>query len=394
VIPLMIFGDAPTSGTGLGRITRDLAVRIHENLSNTFRVATFGTAGSHSSALPFAQYQMLDAERNYYIPSRFPEVWHDFGGDEPGILMTIWDASRLLWLTRPEYCPDKRVKQFLETKPFLTWGYLPIDATGPKNKLTRVLKMAIEGFDRVLAYSGWAAKIIERTTGNGYGSLPHGIDTSVFQPRSKQEARKRFPLPLKDSSLLVGIVATNQRRKDFGLGIEAVSTMTESHSDVRLWINTDRMNHEWCLEDLLADYGLLERTIATLGGLTDEQMSWYYSACDVTLGIGSGEGFGYPIAESMACGTPCIHGAYGGAEYIPNQFQVEPIAYRTEGIYGAKRPVFDPEVWAMKAKQAVTQKASLPASLDWNNLWPRWEKWFLEGVDEGLLSVHSVCQSA
>ena len=41
--PLLILSDAPTAGTGLGRITRDIAKRIRADLSDVFEVATLDT---------------------------------------------------------------------------------------------------------------------------------------------------------------------------------------------------------------------------------------------------------------------------------------------------------------------------------------------------------------
>jgi glycosyltransferase involved in cell wall biosynthesis len=125
----------------------------------------------------------------------------------------------------------------------------------------------------------------------------------------------------------------------------------------------------------------LDKAVVSLGYLSDERMAQAYSACNVTLGIGSGEGFGYPLAESLACGTPVLHGNYGGgAEIIPEEMRIEPIAYRSEGLYSSRRPVFDPQDWADRAEQYSDQRTRLDAQYAWSNLWPRWEAWFQKGI--------------
>jgi glycosyltransferase involved in cell wall biosynthesis len=360
----------------LARIARDLATRVAADCPQ-FRVGTIGHGGSYSRHLPFSQYGAEGMQR--WVPPRLPEVWADFAGAEQGVILTIWDASRLLWFTCPQYCPDPHVKEWLAKKRFLKWGYLPLDATGPNNRLTDILKTTIEGFDRVLAYSAWASRVLLRTgIAIASASLPHGIDTGVFYPRPPVDQRSQFPIKVTDATLLVGIVATNQHRKDWGLGIQTVAEMGKRHADVKLWINTDVLEREWSLPALLGDYGLLDRTVVTLGGLTDAQMAGYYSACDVTLGIGLGEGFGYPLAESLACGTPVVHGNYGGGEYVPNR--LAPVAYRVEGIYNGVRPVYSAAEWALQAQQLAGMHAALPPHLDWKNLWPAWKSWLEEGV--------------
>ena len=116
--------------------------------------------------------------------------------------------------------------------------------------------------------------------------------------------------------------------------------------------------------------------------LSDEDMAWAYSACDVTLGIGSGGGFEYPLMESLACGVPAIHGNYaGGAELMPKEFLVEPAAFRGDGLYGILRPVYRAYDWADKVMAAKKEDAVLPAYIDWNNAFPAWEKWLKEGVE-------------
>jgi glycosyltransferase involved in cell wall biosynthesis len=394
--PLLILSDAVTSGTGLGRIARDLATRIHANLPE-FRVGSLGYGGPYSSRLGFPQYSI---EMHDWVVTNLPEVWEDFAAGERGILMTIWDASRLLWLSRPETCPDAPLREWLAKKPFDLWGYFPIDATGPHDRLTGVLKHTIEPYDRILAYSSWAEAILRRTLAgspklDGLTNLPHGIDTSVFYPRDRHAARhgfgerihartskgKWFNIP--DDVFLVGIVATNQVRKDWGLGIQTVAELAKERK-VMVWGHTDVLERHWSLPALLNDYGLIDNHIITSLDYTDEQMAWCYSACDVTLGIGLGEGFGYPIFESLACGTPCLHGDAGGApEHMPDWMIVRRWASRLEGPYNCERGVYFPPDFKNAIKQLEVcpdHVAFLPKHLDWQNLWPRWTEWLKAGL--------------
>lgn len=395
--PLLILSDAPTAGTGLGRITRDVATRIAEHMPETFRVATASPGGINSRHLNFHQYN-LDGVIDFVCPT-LPEVWEDFAGNEKGILLTIWDLSRLAWLAQPKIrCEIARLSDFLSEKPFKLWGYFPIDAEGPKGKLTYPVKQVVLGFDRVLAYGKWAAQVLDRTMNEAEEDattkwLPHGIDSSVFYERNRKMCRKMFISFTQactilgslgeriEDEILIGIVATNQSRKDFALGIKTAALLAETHK-IRLWIKTDVLERHWSIPALLVDYGMTNSSIISLGDLSDDDMAKAYSACDLTLGIGLGEGFGYPIHESLFCGTPCIHGYYGGAPEWMNQsgLLIDPVAYRYEGVFACKRPVFSPQDWASRAESLLEARMNHNGSIDWKELWPHWEYWLKGGV--------------
>jgi glycosyltransferase involved in cell wall biosynthesis len=185
--------------------------------------------------------------------------------------------------------------------------------------------------------------------------------------------------PLEDDECLVGIVATNQSRKDFGLGLETCSILAQNHN-VRLWIHTDSLEGNWSLPSLLVDYGLLEKTVISLGQIPDDAMASAYSACDITLGIGP-EGFGYPLLESQFCGTPVVHGSYaGGADIVPKEWQVDPVAFRYEGSYACKRPVYNAVDLAKRANELIGQRCNHFGQYEWNENWKNWEAWFREGI--------------
>jgi glycosyltransferase involved in cell wall biosynthesis len=184
---------------------------------------------------------------------------------------------------------------------------------------------------------------------------------------------------VKSDEVLVSIVATNQTRKDWALGIETVSLLAKTHN-IRLWIKTDTMERKWSIPALLMDFGLQYKSMITLADISDENMAKAYSASDVVLGIAP-EGFGYVHVESLACGTPCIAGSYaGGAELVPRTMRIDPVAFHYESAWSCKRPVYNPADWADRAGKWSTLRATVDQKYDWNNLWPEWEQWFREGI--------------
>lgn len=382
--PVLIFTDAVASKTGLARIGRDVAMNIATHLPDVFRVATIGNGHPGSRHLPFQQYAW--SINPDWIIHDLEDVWQDFAGDERGILFTIQDAARVLWLADPKRFAPEHLKKFLDNPPFQKWGYFPMDCDNPGHKLTHLAAVAMKGYDRVLAYSQWAKGIIDRSgIGKTVAALPHGLDASVFRPTPKPIARAwfsaKFGLAIPEDLLLVGVVAGNQSRKDFGLGFAVAAELAKAHK-ILLWIHTDALERSWSLPALTIDFGLTGRVIATTGGWPDADMAVAYAACSVTMGIGLGEGWGYPLAESVACGTPCVHGYYaGGAEFIEERFLVDPVGYRYEGPWNAMRPVFDPKTWAERVLEAVGKTPILPEYIRWENAWKAWESWLRRGVE-------------
>jgi glycosyltransferase involved in cell wall biosynthesis len=180
--------------------------------------------------------------------------------------------------------------------------------------------------------------------------------------------------------------------------------MREAMPKLRLWAHISReVTQAWAIPELADQCGLGGNELIVTGPekdgvsgeMGDDTLANMYSACLVTLGIGMGEGWGYPLAESLACGRPVIHCDYaGGAALVPQaSWRVKAQAMHVESAYALKRPIIDPGEFADAALAAadwVLREPEVASAycagsvrhLGWDRLWPRWEAWFRQGLRE------------
>jgi hypothetical protein len=432
--PILLLSDNASGTTGLGQIVRELADRIHADLSDVFKVGVLGVGGNHSSRLPYPNWGIRDLQN--MIPTELPAIWEDFAQGEHGILMAIWNLSWLGWLAQPERLPPGfPMREFLgsgtskpdsmsdeawnklnpqmqkvlgkkEDGPFKKWLYCPVDGDLPDGTLGFEGAPVLAGFDRVLGYTKYASGVIEKTFEKWNGkkvsipNLPHGTDTSVFYPRDRTEARKNLikrlskgekELPLFDDIILLGCIATNSFRKDWGLTFQVASELLARGKNVFLWAHTNIIGNDtnpqayWNLIALAQQFGMGQRIILTTTQFSMDDIAWGLSACDAVIANGSGEGWGLVATQSLACGVPAIHGDYaGGTDFIPKEFLVPIEGNRLESKWMIRRPSFRPTDFADRIEFALTPEgkalAKLPEYIDWKNCWPEWKKWLLDGI--------------
>lgn len=379
---IMFLGDSPDTPSGLGRIGRDLASRLwEENVG--IKVSYAGYWGMNDPSLNFPQYCLGDYHNDNDLLKILPAIQRA----QPDVLFCIYDPFRLAELPRLVNEAWEYEEGYKAPK---LWAYLPIDAEGiGDRKMTGYLCEKLKGFDRLLAYGPFGADVLEAALEiigeNGMPvpcpGIPHGVDFDVFRIHNQKHGRKL--LGIESDRPILGVVATNQPRKDWGLVFQTLALLpTEWH----LWAHTDKTIGYWSLPALALDLRISPDRVHITKALDDITLSKLYSACDVTFGPGLGEGFGYPLVESMACGTPAVHVAYaGGADLLPGGLLVQPVGMRVESAYGFLRPVLNPYTVEAVLLGASEKKdpswcRGLVRRYSWEEVWPKWLEWFKGGI--------------
>lgn len=381
-IPLLIVSDGASNHTGLARIARGLAYLLTS--IPQLDVGYLGRGDVGRKKFPWVSYPYPESQQwgEHFIE----DAWMDLAGDKRGIVLTVWDATRLLWFADPVGMPDQ-LQKFLLSNRFERWGYFMQDSEGPvRGTLPLETAHVMAQYDRVLLASKWAYGITRNTLPNhkDIDWLPHGMDTDKFKPMDGAYMRSAWGIP--QGAKLIGCVASNQERKHWPTMIEAVSMIPNAY----LWMHTDTIDPRryWNFQALLEEYGMTER-VRTDGErkLADVDLAMRYSACDATLLISGGEGFSFCTAESLACGIPQVTGSYSAqAELNFPDCLVEPAAFNVLTRHNVNRAVYRASDVALKLDHVLKQTnfsekcRAQTSHLHWEKIGLEFKKWVTKGL--------------
>jgi glycosyltransferase involved in cell wall biosynthesis len=142
-----------------------------------------------------------------------------------------------------------------------------------------------------------------------------------LKPNPEAAAEVRKQLGITPDTFVVGMVADNgfpisPTRKSFPEMFQAFAIFHDRHPDSVLYLHTDvlGLNGGLNLVALADTFGVPQEAIravdqekyATFCELDTQHMAYTYSAFDVLAMPSHGEGFGIPLIEAQACGTPVI----------------------------------------------------------------------------------------
>jgi glycosyltransferase involved in cell wall biosynthesis len=191
----------------------------------------------------------------------------------------------------------------------MTWiGWVPVDHDPPAPGTVHWAKKV----DIPISYTRWGR---DKLRGEGVKNaryIPLVVDAEVYKPQPKDEARKRLGWP---DGFVASIVAMNKAtRKAYSEQMQAFASFSCARPELNpfLYVHCDSLRKDGLdLHAMAQSLGIYERVIFVnryqkLSGLPPSYMADVYSASDVLLAATKSEGFGLPIVEAQACGTPVI----------------------------------------------------------------------------------------
>lgn len=190
--------------------------------------------------------------------------------------------------------------------------WVPIDHAPIPPKVASVLR---ESRCRPIAMSRFGEEELAK---EGLDPLyvPHGVDTTVYAPIDSPDVglpRDRF---------VVGMVANNMGhappRKGFPQALAAFAELHRRHNDAFLYLHCEMTGKNGPKKGVRLDHlcdsvgippdavGFAPQFDYEVGTIPSHVLAQIYSSMDVLLNPSYGEGFGIPIVEAQACGTPVI----------------------------------------------------------------------------------------
>lgn len=194
------------------------------------------------------------------------------------IIATWWETAE--WIAD---FPDDRGRKFYFVQDYEVW-------TGHKGRVDATLKLPM----RKITISRWLETLLAEQFGQPSALVPNGVDRALFYSDERE-----MPDPF-----TVGFVYANNPRKGTDIAIDAVKLAREAMPGLRCIA----FGHAEPLESMSLP-SFVEYHISP----SQDRLRELYGSCSVWLFPSREEGFGLPLLEAMACGTPVIAVPSGAA---------------------------------------------------------------------------------
>jgi glycosyltransferase involved in cell wall biosynthesis len=329
-------------GGGIGRYVRELVAALQREPGD-FNYSLF-VAGSDGRDLPFHAESPFAWHPNP-IPARWwARIWHR---------AHIWfPVEGLVGRVRLYHATDFVLPPTLpETSTLLTVHDLSFvrvpDAASPRLRryLDSVVPRSIARADHILADSAATkADIIDvyGTSADKITVLYSGVDSHFQRVTDEtvcQAVRARYALP---SSPFILSVGTVQPRKNYARLVAALAQVRTRH-DIDLVIVGGRGWLEDAIYQAVRDHDLSDH-VHFAGYVDDADLRAVYSMAQATVIPSLYEGFGIPVLESMACGTPVITSDISSLPEVAGDAALLIDPHNTEAIADAIRRLLEDTV--------------------------------------------------
>lgn len=204
--------------------------------------------------------------------------------------------------------------------------WMPVD-TDPVDSRTR---KALQNCDTPMSFSKWGQQKLIDAGWKNARYLPFGVDLELHRPIDRSAARDALGLP--QQGFIAGMIAANSSfpsRKSFPEVAQAWKKWTDGGGSGYLYLHTsivpkrehginfvellNTLDLPWSPMDNANDEELNGSSVLFpaqhrlfCGQYNDADLANLYNAFDVLLLPSQAEGFGIPLLEAQACGTPVI----------------------------------------------------------------------------------------
>ena len=305
--------------TGYSQVTRNI-------LSNLFKAGVevhnlaFQNVGFPSNML--VGERMVALYRMYYQlhPN---EAYGNAGSVEfynneikPDVTAFLADSFMLKWIADKITHEGKEItkRQKLHGK---TLFYFPFDSHDVYDGVVPVM----EQMDIKVAMSKYAQNLLKTKAKIDSHYIPHGVDPVIYRPLPKQIVKKVRDENKWGDKFVVGCIARNQSRKNLPALFKAFAEFSKDKKDTVLLMHCDPVDPQGTnLYDLAKKLGIESKVTYGMRryslGVPEFKITLAYNMMDIHALSTTGEGFGLPIIESMACGVPNICTNYTTAEEL------------------------------------------------------------------------------
>ena len=301
---ILWYSNSPHAATGYGQQTEQVTSRL---IADGHAVAVSSNYG-YEGGSPKDFGNLIVYPRGYDpysndVVTAHAQHWSMVNPDLKPMLVTLFDV----WVLKGKMWDEHIVH-----------SWVPVDHTPcPPEVLNWLRKPNV----RPIAMSKHGQNMMAR---EGVESIyiPHAIEkvyrpTPTFTDDRGDLLSGNDLMGWTDEHFIVMMNSANKgvlpNRKSFGEAFLAFSIFAATRPDARLYIHTEDIGTMGGinLRRLVQALGLQDKVLfadqyALRLGYPKEALAAIYSAADVLLAPSMGEGFGIPVVEAQACGTPVI----------------------------------------------------------------------------------------
>lgn len=426
---ILALSDSPLLNTGFSTISMNIFNRLSDL---GYDITYLGQAVPHSQQLPLINPNTIlkswgIGKHDLKLPEQVPSVYLQDGTAfkfnligqsaepyckdiiepylrmlQPDIYFTLLDTFMCYpWYLDINFAPAKTVFYYpSDGDPFLPGG-------------PNACELILKRMSKAVAMSKYGQKQVKEYHGLETEYIPHACDTKIYYPLSEEERKATKIKWGVINKFVVGCVARNQPRKMMDRTIKAFALFAKDKDDVVLILHLDPADRAaaFTINLLITTLKIQNKVIYTgvqyFKGFTYDQMREIYNLFDVFLLLTSGEGFGIPFIEAMACENPVIATDYttskeliyddgqsgelvqlaGSDKYLETIYQTVSGSWNIERgiadtLHGAEmlnKLYYNRELCKIYGK---TGKRKVDKYYDWDVVMPQWDNLFKKMVND------------